>query len=127
MLRPYSAYGPPHGATIAPGARTANLSGRDHPVDLSLVPRGDPVGLEGQVNWVVTARKIRGPSTRCNRSEEHTSELQSRFDLVWRLLLEKKEMDAGAHVPVVCAAPGAPDSNHSLPASATARLQMRDF
>src|SRR5437868_11470897 len=24
------------------------------------------------------------------RSEEHTSELQSRFDLVWRLLLEKK-------------------------------------
>src|SRR5207249_7988201 len=25
------------------------------------------------------------------RSEEHTSELQSRFDLVWRLLLEKKK------------------------------------
>src|SRR5207249_11243732 len=26
----------------------------------------------------------------CDRSEEHTSELQSRFDLVCRLLLEKK-------------------------------------
>src|SRR5699024_11389237 len=26
----------------------------------------------------------------CSRSEEHTSELQSRFDLVCRLLLEKK-------------------------------------
>src|SRR5699024_11783922 len=26
----------------------------------------------------------------CERSEEHTSELQSRFDLVCRLLLEKK-------------------------------------
>src|SRR5437868_8876260 len=26
-----------------------------------------------------------------NRSEEHTSELQSRFDLVCRLLLEKKQ------------------------------------
>src|SRR5699024_11217384 len=26
----------------------------------------------------------------CGRSEEHTSELQSRFDLVCRLLLEKK-------------------------------------
>src|SRR5438067_9554666 len=26
----------------------------------------------------------------CNRSEEHTSELQSRFDIVCRLLLEKK-------------------------------------
>src|SRR5438067_5588928 len=30
------------------------------------------------------------PSLRCPRSEEHTSELQSRFDLVCRLLLEKK-------------------------------------
>src|SRR5437868_12596175 len=28
---------------------------------------------------------------RCPRSEEHTSELQSRFDLVCRLLLEKKK------------------------------------
>src|SRR5437868_11159917 len=28
--------------------------------------------------------------TRTSRSEEHTSELQSRFDLVCRLLLEKK-------------------------------------
>src|SRR5699024_12588574 len=28
---------------------------------------------------------------RCIRSEEHTSELQSRFDLVCRLLLEKKK------------------------------------
>src|SRR5699024_11618028 len=27
----------------------------------------------------------------CSRSEEHTSELQSRFDLVCRLLLEKKD------------------------------------
>src|SRR5437868_9977775 len=29
-----------------------------------------------------------------NRSEEHTSELQSRFDLVCRLLLEKKNSNA---------------------------------
>src|SRR5207249_9660049 len=28
----------------------------------------------------------------CLRSEEHTSELQSRFDLVCRLLLEKKKI-----------------------------------
>src|SRR5699024_12021011 len=34
-------------------------------------------------------RCVRSPRTRC-RSEEHTSELQSRFDLVCRLLLEKK-------------------------------------
>src|SRR5438067_8561124 len=31
------------------------------------------------------------PSSRRTRSEEHTSELQSRFDLVCRLLLEKKK------------------------------------
>src|SRR5437868_12790745 len=30
------------------------------------------------------------------RSEEHTSELQSRFDLVCRLLLEKKKLDSTA-------------------------------
>src|SRR5438067_13758371 len=33
-------------------------------------------------------RDAAGPAT---RSEEHTSELQSRFDLVCRLLLEKKK------------------------------------
>src|SRR5437868_11279031 len=31
------------------------------------------------------------PIIDCKRSEEHTSELQSRFDLVCRLLLEKKK------------------------------------
>src|SRR5437868_11183161 len=33
----------------------------------------------------------RGRGTSGHRSEEHTSELQSRFDLVCRLLLEKKK------------------------------------
>src|SRR5438067_3920384 len=33
------------------------------------------------------------------RSEEHTSELQSRFDLVCRLLLEKKKRSAAARSP----------------------------
>src|SRR5207249_10243451 len=32
-----------------------------------------------------------------DRSEEHTSELQSRFDLVCRLLLEKKKRDKNGH------------------------------
>src|SRR5438067_4072302 len=36
------------------------------------------------------ARAVAG-DTRYARSEEHTSELQSRFDLVCRLLLEKKK------------------------------------
>src|SRR5207249_9801836 len=47
-----------------------------------------PIGWEG-------GRKSTGPRRRPGqgrrgRSEEHTSELQSRFDLVCRLLLEKK-------------------------------------
>src|SRR5437868_11498295 len=34
------------------------------------------------------------------RSEEHTSELQSRFDLVCRLLLEKKKIKSNLYTPV---------------------------
>src|SRR5438105_11116438 len=36
-------------------------------------------------------RAVGARSTRAPRSEEHTSELQSRVDLVCRLLLEKKK------------------------------------
>src|SRR2546428_4734386 len=40
---------------------------------------------------LVTNRASPPPSTSTQRSEEHTSELQSRSDLVCRLLLEKKK------------------------------------
>src|SRR5207247_8425767 len=36
--------------------------------------------------------RLREVARSCNRSEEHTSELQSRVDLVCRLLLEKKKV-----------------------------------
>src|SRR5699024_12620004 len=35
------------------------------------------------------------------RSEEHTSELQSRFDLVCRLLLEKKKKQVKEHTSLI--------------------------
>src|SRR5438067_5445298 len=35
------------------------------------------------------------------RSEEHTSELQSRFDLVCRLLLEKKKKQKTEHICLI--------------------------
>src|SRR5207302_10274667 len=38
-----------------------------------------------------TRRRRESASARCARSEEHTSELQSRENLVCRLLLEKKK------------------------------------
>src|SRR6266536_2242102 len=45
--------------------------------------------------WSCSARSRSSPPpclpTTCRRSEEHTSELQSRVDLVCRLLLEKKK------------------------------------
>src|SRR5438067_6510762 len=56
---------------------------------------GSPDTLALQVGF--TALAIPGPASQLrfsvppSRSEEHTSELQSRFDLVCRLLLEKKK------------------------------------
>src|SRR5438067_8767975 len=45
-----------------------------------------------------TLLPVKSPNLR--RSEEHTSELQSRFDLVCRLLLEKKKTTRGTFVTV---------------------------
>src|SRR5207249_9042406 len=46
------------------------------------------------------ARQARRPDSHGRaRSEEHTSELQSRFDLVCRLLLEKKKIKTQATFP----------------------------
>src|SRR5438067_8551454 len=42
-------------------------------------------------SYAKRARKSREGNASPPRSEEHTSELQSRFDLVCRLLLEKKK------------------------------------
>src|SRR5699024_12071149 len=57
---------------------------------ISMAPMGKPL-LERAIadlcpNFVLTSGQ-----TEMYRSEEHTSELQSRFDLVCRLLLEKKK------------------------------------
>src|SRR5206468_10836896 len=46
--------------------------------------------LRWQHRWSLPSQSSRRRSDRVLRSEEHTSELQSRSDLVCRLLLEKK-------------------------------------
>src|SRR5438874_7434660 len=64
---------------------------------------GPPRGLSRRVQG---GRRVRGSSGRLlvgtpansARSEEHTSELQSRRDLVCRLLLEKKKISVGSTV-----------------------------
>src|SRR3712207_7060162 len=45
----------------------------------------------GKRNWLPLASRIAVWNSRSERSEEHTSELQSRQYLVCRLLLEKKK------------------------------------
>src|SRR5207249_12296806 len=61
------------------------------PISLLLVS-GAAGGLE-VFEQIANARsgEVTAVSTCDERSEEHTSELQSRFDLVCRLLLEKKK------------------------------------
>src|SRR5699024_9083891 len=47
--------------------------------------------LSGVLRYLIENNKINAEYVKHYRSEEHTSELQSRFDLVCRLLLEKKK------------------------------------
>src|SRR5699024_12399775 len=53
-----------------------------------------PAGQIGEVAVFTNGEKVRLYK---DRSEEHTSELQSRFDLVCRLLLEKKKQKNKQH------------------------------
>src|SRR5439155_11200183 len=50
-------------------------------------------GPRSALRLLASARPARSPVEPKNRSEEHTSELQSRGQLVCRLLLEKKKKD----------------------------------
>src|SRR2546421_2206358 len=53
--------------------------------------KGIEVNGEGRTNYLTIITAVKSYSFKCSRSEEHTSELQSRSDLVCRLLLEKKK------------------------------------
>src|SRR5699024_11635032 len=87
-LFPYTTLFRSHGCQCL-GNEASVCSGRIRPFDID-VPTGEfvPAELGGlarqtaELSWYEFA---------CRRSEEHTSELQSRFDLVCRLLLEKKK------------------------------------
>src|SRR5438067_9698518 len=77
---------------------------------LSGVGVGCRAGGESNRQGAVHARR-HGVKTRGQRSEEHTSELQSRFDIVCRLLLEKKKLLA---LRLLCKTPIFP-SNSRFP------------
>src|SRR5699024_12754571 len=66
-------------------------------------PRLGPARCPPGIGHTPSSRPTR--RWRTPRSEEHTSELQSRFDLVCRLLLEKKKRSTGS---MKATDPGAP-------------------
>src|SRR3712207_8754368 len=72
------------------------LPGAGQPEEANQPRRRDRVG---QSRRGPERRRIRGPAAevRRGRSEEHTSELQSRQYLVCRLLLEKKKKKSLTH------------------------------
>src|SRR5207249_10282369 len=62
------------------------------PISLQDASRGTNSARESERSWSARCPLPLFPNAfRTGRSEEHTSELQSRFDLVCRLLLEKKK------------------------------------
>src|SRR5690625_7021405 len=71
---------PGHMATVLPSHPEYQLRNQDGTLD----PQALDLTNEDAVEWALSIR-----------SEEHTSELQSRGQLVCRLLLEKKDDDAG--------------------------------
>src|SRR2546422_7151051 len=75
-----------HGDLFHRGAQLLGADGPPAPVLLVLEVLGLTEGVDGVVEDVDTFRKAEHL-----RSEEHTSELQSRLHLVCRLLLEKKK------------------------------------
>src|SRR5699024_12073638 len=92
---------PPH-STLFPTRRSSDLRKGSHVVIIGNSDHPEVQGIRGwageNVTVVQSAEDAEGfsPGDKnqqvciVSRSEEHTSELQSRFDLVCRLLLEKK-------------------------------------
>src|SRR5699024_11805702 len=84
---------PPHQPLPpSPTRRSSDLTGHLHADDQSTRPYRLP--NRGRAwsagDYLLQNRSGNAPGQREVRSEEHTSELQSRFDLVCRLLLEQK-------------------------------------
>src|SRR5699024_11948601 len=74
-------------------ARSVTPDGTPGPFETSGVPEHTVPQNPRSVRapHLTSSRRAPDSSTPARRSEEHTSELQSRFDLVCRLLLEKKK------------------------------------
>src|SRR5437868_8570868 len=68
---------------------------------------GRPSAIHWYTRWASSSRNTNSATLDTARSEEHTSELQSRFDIVCRLLLEKKKHSSRAAVQLTVVLPTA--------------------
>src|SRR3712207_7239471 len=100
--------GPPPGSTLFPSPTLSGsvAEGRE-------APRGVPAGIVRVVGEREAAEPVgqhdrRGRRRDAVRSEDHTSELQSRQYLVCRLLLEKKQPPSSRAAAATLAAAGRP-------------------
>src|SRR5699024_12751640 len=86
-----------------PTRRSSDLGGKRRNIFMDYVERvlaelkaknpGEPEFHQAATEILNGLRPVVAKHPKYERSEEHTSELQSRFDLVCRLLLEKKKQD----------------------------------
>src|SRR2546422_6017893 len=81
----------PPRSTLFPYTTLFRSHGRRPPEDVGEEDVGGPRVIGAGVERRLGERTAPAPITRGPRSEEHTSELQSRLHLVCRLLLEKKK------------------------------------
>src|SRR2546422_8557410 len=80
----------PPRSTLFPTRRSSDLIGAEQVRRRWRAQRGGEIAA-GRIAWRQPRRSERGTPEQRHRSEEHTSELQSRLHLVCRLLLEKKK------------------------------------
>src|SRR2546426_3480095 len=88
-MRPVDLLAPPPAAAVLSVEKGSPADARPHRPGQDTAPADLPVADE-RVELRPGARVARAVSRRRDRSEEHTSELQSPCNLVCRLLLEKK-------------------------------------
>src|SRR5699024_963493 len=91
---------PPSSSSPAAAEAPPNRPTRPAPASIrSSGPSMSPPIRRGSSPWGGEMPRPPWPSASNPRSEEHTSELQSRFDLVCRLLLEKKNTPNFSYSP----------------------------
>src|SRR5690242_21453535 len=89
LFRSYGPFAVPRPAAVPVGRRTSANAGKSR--------GGTHQGRTGRSAAPPAARRVDPRSPHAERSEEHTSELQSHVNLVCRLLLEKKNKHKQFH------------------------------